>query len=106
MPSMPKSKWTIHSMSMIVESDFDWEEEVNQAGDSTSVVTSQLRLEMRWTIMTVTLKSPTAVSQLLPLMKTQQALDSLVIRPHQRNSADISFHCSFVFAQQVIIKIK
>ena len=92
-------------MLMIVESDFDWEEDVDLTGASTSAVTSQLRPEPRWTIMTVTLRSPTAVSQLLPLTKAQQAFDWLVIGPHQPNSADISFRYSFDFAQQVIIKI-
>ena len=58
-------------MSMIVESDFDWEEEGDQAGDSTSAATSQLRPEPRWTIMTMTLRGRTAMSQLLPLMKAQ-----------------------------------
>ena len=52
-------------MSMIVESDFDWEEEGDQTGASTSAVTGQLRPETRWTIMTLTLKCPTALSQLL-----------------------------------------
>lgn len=36
--------------------------------------------------------------------KQTAATHDLVLRPHQPNSADISFHYSFNFAQQVIIK--